>query len=190
MSGFRNKLWDALGLSDGDSYPDYEPYEEQAPPTRPVRQMPPFGGQNQNFGSQAPYPGTDPETVSNVRALPIVPADGGVGPVQVRPIPSATGSVRPIPAPAAPKVHLVTPVSFHDAQEIGERFRSNQPVIINLGGVDRDLKRRLVDFAAGLIFGLNGEMQRVAESVFMLTPKNVEVSADERRKLQERGLLN
>ena len=179
MSGFRNKLWDALGLSDGDSYPDYEPYEEQPQVARPVRQVSTFGGS-----------GIDAEPMSNVRALPIVPADGGVGPVQVRPMPVATGSVRPIPAPAAPKVHLVTPTSFHDAQEIGERFRSNQPVIINLGGVDRDLKRRLVDFAAGLIFGLNGEMQRVAESVFMLTPKNVEVSADERRKLQERGLLN
>lgn len=182
MAGFRNKLWDALGLSDGDSYPDYEPYEEQAAPPRQTRQVSPY----------APPSMGDPEAVSNVRALPMVPADGGVGAVHARPAPSAppsSGSVRPIPAPAAPKVHLVNPTSFHDAQEIGEKFRSGLPVIINLGGVDRDLKRRLVDFAAGLIFGLNGEMQRVAESVFMLTPKNVEVSADERRKLQERGLI-
>jgi cell division inhibitor SepF len=182
MAGFRNKLFDALGLSDGESYPDYEPYEDQAPPQRQARPANPY----------APPGMGGEEAVSNVRTLPIVPADGGVGPVQPRPSmspPPSSGSVRPIPAPATPKVHLVHPTSFHDAQEIGERFRSGQPVIMNLGGVDRDLKRRLVDFSAGMIFGLSGEMQRVAESVFMLTPKNVEVSADERRKLQERGLI-
>ncbi len=179
MAGFR-KFWDALGLSDGDAYPDYEPYEDQSPvATRPTRPMPGY----------SPPAQVESEAVSNVRALPILPADGGVGAIQTRPAPPASGSVRPIPAPAAAKVQVVAPTSFHDAQEIGESFRSGQPVIINLGGVDRDLKRRLVDFAAGLIFGLQGEMQRVAESVFMLTPKNVEVSADERRKLQERGLL-
>jgi cell division inhibitor SepF len=178
MAGFR-KFWDALGLSDGDAYPDYEPYEEQAPvAVRPQRAVPGY-----------PQPPMESEVVSNVRALPILPADGGVGAIQTRPAPPSSGSVRAIPAPAAAKVTVVSPTSFHDAQEIGESFRSGQPVIINLGGVDRDLKRRLVDFAAGLIFGLQGEMQRVAESVFMLTPKNVEVSADERRKLQERGLL-
>ena len=182
MAGFR-KIWDALGLTDNEGYMDYEPYEEQAPARPTTRQVPAYS------------PPMD-ESVSNVRALPIVPADGGVGTVAVQPrpstsqgAPSVSASVRPIPSPASPKVHLVAPTSFQDAQEIGERFRGGQPVIINLGGVDRDLKRRLVDFAAGLIYGLNGEMQRVGESVFMLTPKNVEVSADERRKLQERGLL-
>jgi cell division inhibitor SepF len=180
MAGFR-KFWDALGLSDGDAYPDYEPYEEQAPVApRPQKAFP---------GYTPPQMETEPVSVSNVRPLPILPAEGGVGAIQTRPAPLQTGSVRPIPAPATPKVTVVAPSSFHDAQEIGESFRNGQPVIINLGGVDRDLKRRLVDFAAGLIFGLQGEMQRVAESVFMLTPKNVEVSADERRKLQERGLL-
>jgi cell division inhibitor SepF len=178
MAGLR-KFWDALGLSDGDAYPDYEPYEDQAPVTR---------AQQRPVTAYAP-PSLESEAISNVRPLPILPADGGVGAIQTRPAPTSSGSVRPIPAPAAPKVQVVSPTSFHDAQEIGESFRSGQPVIINLGGVDRDLKRRLVDFAAGLIFGLEGEMQRVAESVFMLTPKNVEVSADERRKLQERGLL-
>ncbi len=179
MAGFR-KFWDALGLSDGDAYPDYEPYEEQSSaPARSTRPVPGY----------SPPPAPESDSVSNVRALPIVAADAGVGAIQTRPAPPSSGSVRPIPAPAAAKVQVVSPTSFHDAQEIGESFRAGQPVIINLGGVDRDLKRRLVDFAAGLIFGLQGEMQRVAESVFMLTPKNVEVSADERRKLQERGLL-
>jgi cell division inhibitor SepF len=178
MAGFR-KIWDALGLTDNEGY-DYDSYDEQVP-ARPERQA----------RSYAP----SDDVVTNIRALPIVPADGGIGAVAIQPrpatqgAPSVSASVRPIPSPAAPKVHLVVPTSFHEAQEIGERFRGGQPVIINLGGVDRDLKRRLVDFAAGLIYGLNGEMQRVGESVFMLTPKNVEVSADERRKLQERGLL-
>jgi cell division inhibitor SepF len=80
------------------------------------------------------------------------------------------------------------PVGFNDAQEIGDKLKANQPVIVNLQGIDRDLSRRLIDFSSGLTYGLGGAMERVAEQVFLLTPSNVEVSAEEKRRLQERGL--
>jgi len=96
--------------------------------------------------------------------------------------------VRPFSQPQAAKVHVIVPVGFNDAQEIGDKLKANQPVIFNLQGVDRDLSRRLIDFSSGLTYGLGGQMERVAEQVFLLTPSNVEVSPEEKRRLQERGL--
>ena len=85
------------------------------------------------------------------------------------------------------KVHLVVPRSFNDAQQIADRFKQGIPVIVNLQGVDADLSKRLIDFASGLTYALDGGMQRVADKVFLLTPRNVEVSAEERARLLERG---
>ena len=85
------------------------------------------------------------------------------------------------------KVHLVVPRSFNDAQQIADRFKQGIPVIVNLQGVDADLSKRLIDFASGLTYALDGGMQRVADKVFLLTPANVEVSAEERARLLERG---
>jgi cell division inhibitor SepF len=98
--------------------------------------------------------------------------------------------VRPIPSAVPGKVHLVEPAGFNDAEEIGEKFKADIPVIVNLQGMDNDVSKRLIDFAAGLTFGLDGRIQRVADKVFLLTPRNVEVSAEERRRLQERGFFN
>ncbi|HLM63967.1 MAG TPA: cell division protein SepF [Acidimicrobiales bacterium] len=95
--------------------------------------------------------------------------------------------VRTLVPPAASKPHVVGPSSFDDAQEIADRFKGGAPVILNLQGVTRDLSRRLIDFASGLCYGLDGQMERVANQVYLLTPTDVEVSADERRRLQARG---
>ena len=110
---------------------------------------------------------------------------GGSGAVTVQPRPSV---VRPFTQPQAAKVHVTVPVGFNDAQEIGDKLKANQPVIVNLQGIDRDLSRRLIDFSSGLTYGLGGAMERVADQVFLLTPSNVEVSPEEKRRLQERGL--
>ncbi|MDQ4070941.1 MAG: cell division protein SepF [Actinomycetota bacterium] len=102
--------------------------------------------------------------------------------------PQRQSVVRPFTQPQAAKVHVVVPAGFNDAQEIGDKLKDNQPVIVNLQGIDRDLSRRLIDFSSGLTYGLGGSMERVAEQVFLLTPSNVEVSPEEKRRLQERGL--
>jgi cell division inhibitor SepF len=89
--------------------------------------------------------------------------------------------------PYAVRVHLVLPRSFNDAQQIADRFKQSIPVILNLQNADAELSKRLIDFASGLTYALNGGMQRVADKVFLLTPRNVEVSAEQRAQLLERG---
>jgi cell division inhibitor SepF len=112
------------------------------------------------------------------------------------PAPARTSSSRPrrpelAPVPAQPsaavRVHLVVPRSFNDAQTIADRFKDYTPVILNLQGVDSELSKRLIDFASGLSYALDGGMQRIADKVFLLTPANVEVSAEQRAQLLERG---
>ena len=88
------------------------------------------------------------------------------------------------------EVYIIEPHSFSDSQIMGTKFKVNIPVIINLQGVDQDLAKRVIDFASGLTYGLEGGIQRVADRVFLLTPYNVEVSAEERIRLQEKGLFN
>ena len=107
----------------------------------------------------------------------------------IRPSRSRRPELAPVPASANPsvKVHLVVPRSFNDAQTIADRFKSYTPVILNLQGVDSDLSKRLIDFASGLTYALDGGMQRIADKVFLLTPANVEVSAEQRAQLLERG---
>ena len=90
----------------------------------------------------------------------------------------------------ADRLHLVSPSGFVDAKEIGDHLKRNVPVIMNLVDVDRDLRRRLVDFASGLAYASSGNMERVAENVFLITPSNIEVSAEERRRMRERGLFS
>jgi len=88
------------------------------------------------------------------------------------------------------RVHLVIPKSFNDAQQVADKFKDSVPVILNLQGVDTDLSKRLIDFASGLTYALDGGMQRIADKVFMLTPRNVEISAEERARLIEKGFFN
>ncbi len=88
------------------------------------------------------------------------------------------------------RVHLVIPKSFNDAQDVADKFKEAIPVILNLQGADTDLSKRLIDFSSGLTYALDGGMQRIADKVFLLTPNNVEVSAEERARLIEKGFFN
>ena len=95
--------------------------------------------------------------------------------------------LRSVSAPAPAKVHLVAPRAFNDAKQIADRFKAQIPVIINLQNADTELSKRLIDFASGLTYALDGSMQRVADKVFLLTPRDVELSAEERARAIERG---
>jgi len=175
-----------LGLVDDDEYDEYEPYDEPAPaaaaptrrsmrPDRPPERMEPAFEPEPAMGSSAMG-----GSIGGVRTLP---REESSITIQQRP-----SVVRPITPEKSPRVHVVAPGGFNDAQEIGDKLKANQPVIVNLQGVERDLSRRLIDFASGVTYGLAGQMERVADQVFLLTPTNVEVSAEEKRRLQERGL--
>jgi cell division inhibitor SepF len=109
-----------------------------------------------------------------------------------------TTSLRPVSSPRAAngrsggdvRVHFVAPRSFNDVQDVADKFKDSIPVILNLQGTDTDLSKRLIDFSSGLTYALDGGMQRVADKVFLLTPRNVEVSAEERARLAEKGFFN
>jgi cell division inhibitor SepF len=88
------------------------------------------------------------------------------------------------------RVHLVIPKSFNDAQDVADKFKDQIPVIINLQGSETDLSKRVIDFACGLTYALDGGIQGIAEKVFLLTPRNVELSSEERARLVEKGFFN
>lgn len=92
-------------------------------------------------------------------------------------------------AAALARITTLQPRSYNEARTIGERYRDGVPVIMNLTELDDAAAKRLVDFAAGLAFALRGSIDKVTSRVFLLTPADVEVSADDARRLAERGLL-
>jgi cell division inhibitor SepF len=88
------------------------------------------------------------------------------------------------------QVHLVLPRSFNDAQQVADRYKNGVPVILNLQSADAELSKRLIDFASGLTYALEGGMQRIADKVFLLTPRDIELSAEDRARMLERGFFN
>ncbi len=171
MPGTGKKVLMWLGLADAEEYDEYEPYEEMPVPQVAARR----GGEVLEAA---------PQTSPAVRTLPRDGQDGG--PINLRPAPT---QLRPLPGPApTAKVHVASPSEFADAQEIADRFRTGQPVIVNLGNAYRELAHRMIDFCSGVAYALGGTMDKVADKVFLMTPSNVEVSAEEKRRLQERGL--
>lgn len=124
---------------------------------------------------------TRPEP-SNVRRLPPARLDDGGG--------GGGSTATKVRAVTGNKVHLTEPTTFNDVEEVGENFRNGVPVIMNLAGAGESVAKRLLDFASGLIFGLDGRIERVGDRVFLLTPAGVEVSTEERRRLSERGFFN
>jgi cell division inhibitor SepF len=168
-----------LGLVD-DDYEDYEGYDEPHHQPGPAQRPAPraYAPEQVDLAGQA---------VPGVRTLPREFRDEQTGGNPITPRPSAV--VRPMIQPMQnAKVHVTVPAKFSDAQEIGDRFKDGQPVIVNLQAADRELARRMIDFCSGVTYALGGAMEKVADQVFLLTPTNVEVSAEEKRRLQERGL--
>ncbi|MGH9185315.1 MAG: cell division protein SepF [Acidimicrobiales bacterium] len=171
-----------LGLGPDDEYEDYDVDDAgRVPVDRPPRYAP-----------QASMP--EPQEVK---------VHGTVRPLQPQPVEQVSGIgsmtpagrqrtavVRPIPVSPSAKPHVMSPISFNEAQEIADKYKGSAPVIVNLQAADRDLSRRLIDFASGLCYGLGGSMERVAHQVYLLTPSNVEVSDEDRRRLQESGLYD
>jgi cell division inhibitor SepF len=175
MSAWK-KAMSYLGLGPEDAYDDYDaPYE----PERPV--------------GRAPRPqAADPMDSGAVRTIPVRTASGR--PEREREVlrqpspdydpvaPRRQGSaVRAVPSTAVARPQTVRPSSFNQAQEIADRYKEGQPVIMNLEGLDRDILRRLIDFASGLCYGLGGRMEKVGSGVYLLTPVEADGPSDDRR---------
>ncbi len=176
-----------LGLGPDEEYEQYDDFapagdaeigEESRPVVRAVAPSPMV---RPSSGTVRPIPAaTAPST--SVRAVPATePSTPTPRPAVAAPPADGASAIRIVEA-APTKPHAVTPTSFNEAQGIGDRFKLGQPVIVNLQGVERDLRRRLVDFASGLCYALGGKMDRVADQVYLLTPADVEVSSDDTRR--------
>lgn len=171
MPGAWRKTLVYLGLAEDEDYDDYayDDFDGDEPERdrrgAPVRRLP--ERERSNEREPEPSPSRRERKGAVVRAMPSGAAGG------------------------APRVHLVTPSAFNDAQEVGDKFRDGFSVLMNLQSANPELSRRLVDFASGLAYGLAGSMQPVADKVFLISPAGVEVSAEERRRLvEERGFFN
>jgi cell division inhibitor SepF len=122
------------------------------------------------------------------------PADE-VEPVQARvdyAVYSSDHRVEPVQAQQVELARITTlhPRTYNEARTIGEHFREGTPVIMNLTEMVDSDARRLVDFAAGLIFGLRGSIDKVTNKVFLLSPANIEVTAEDKARIAERGFFN
>ncbi len=172
-----------LGLGPDEAYDD-EAFEPERPP--PARtQRPAYGAASQEEG------------VGTVRTIPR-PAQTGAPrapevdqpAVTIRSRQPGSSSVRTVAPSGQAKPQTVRPRRFDQAQEVADRFKEGQPVIVNLQDVDRELSRRLIDFSSGLCYGLGGKMDKVANGVYLLTPADVSVSAEDRQAMVERSLLD
>lgn len=195
MASMWKKAMTYLGLGDDDDYADYdlepEPEPRRAPPERrPVREpaRPPVGAPRERPREMRDEPSDvvvrGGGKVRPMAADPRAP-QSGVGAVTPRSGAVGTsrgGVVRPLPIPVTAKPHVVAPASFNSAQEVADTFKGNAPVIMNLQDVDKELSRRLIDFASGLCYGLGGSMERVANSVYLLTPSDVQVSPEDKQR--------
>lgn len=186
-----------LGLGPDEEYEEYDPSYDDGGAPQPQPAATAARAARSNVSTSSPgQPGQpghadEPSGIGAVRPLGAQRVDtqrekrvdSPSQPV-LRPRPQV---VRPITVTPNAKPQVVVPTSFNQAQEVADKFRGNQPVIVNMQSADRDLARRLIDFASGLCYGLGGQMEKVANQVYLLTPTNVEVSAEERRRLQERN---
>jgi cell division inhibitor SepF len=174
MAGTMHKMAVYLGLVEDDpryddGYDSYEEYEDEyGEPAEPAEQAEPE--------ADRPVPRARSEFVMDP-APPAAPR-------------ASTHVPGPTHATDLARITTLHPRTYNEARTIGEHFREGTPVIMNLTEmVDSDAKR-LVDFAAGLIFGLHGSIDRVTNRVFLLCPANVEVTAEDKARIAERGFFN
>lgn len=167
-------VWDSikarLGL--GDEYDDDDYYEDDDEGADGYEPAPAY---------RSPYEGGD-TTVKRLNREPDLDRARDAGRSMVSPGPG-------MQAVPQVKMQIVEPRTYGEAQAIADKFKLGIPVIMNLTMTDPDLARRLIDFASGLTYGLNGGLQKVSEKVFMLTPANVDVT-EQRRVLREKGLFD
>lgn len=196
MAGVLQKAMVWLGLAPDDEYDDY-PYDGGARPVvggqRPVTEPRPGAGgpATRPARPQRPLPEDDDPYATRptprpgvVRQLP-----GQQGALQNDPRTARaeeTPTVRPM-RPTSARPSVLEPTSFDDAKEIADRFKADQPVVMDLRDVDKELSRRLIDFASGICYALGGHMERVRPGGYLLTPARVEVSDDDKARLRSSG---
>lgn len=201
MAGAMRKMAVYLGLVEDDRYdnPGYDPDDEFEPEPEPERER----RRQQPVSHQTPV-SDEPVRVAQPPAPrePLsMPVENG-RPARIAPVASITPDRSNLEKNAPvimPKVvserepYRITtlhPRTYNEARTIGEHFREGTPVIMNLTEMDDTDAKRLVDFAAGLVFGLHGSIERVTQKVFLLSPANVDVTAEDKARIAEGGFFN
>ena len=113
-------------------------------------------------------------------AVPDYSAESGESYTGLEPLSQNSPTVRLMPQAQNPKVQVLTPRTFQEVKEIGENLSRDKPIIINLQETQQDISRRIVDFASGVCFALGGQMERVADLVYLLVPPDVEINPEDR----------
>ncbi|MEI6198530.1 MAG: cell division protein SepF [Actinomycetota bacterium] len=169
MSFFRRAM-DYLGLSGEEAYDDYDMSMEYERPQRVGRPAPEQGGRRSGFdpeySSETQRPAARPMRVDDTGAARR-PDDSGL---QVRPVGTARTSPTVRTIPSSGETVTVRPRNFNQAQEIADHFKEGVPVIVNLEGADREMARRIIDFASGMCYALSGTMEKVGSGVYLLKP--------------------
>jgi cell division inhibitor SepF len=180
MSGTMRKLGLYLGLVEDDEDARDRRYDDDAYDDDDLVEPAPVS--SRRWTAEEPAPTT---------ALRRAPEP--VGAVRTRGSVALDTQLRPAPAPVKDDGYRITtlhPRTYNEARQIGEHFRNGTPVIMNLTEMDDVDAKRLVDFAAGLIFGLRGSIERVTNKVFLLSPEHVEVTAEDKARIAENGFFN
>lgn len=177
-----NKLWVFLGLKDDGEYDDYVGYD--------AVDAQPDGGDVVMAQPVAAAPAREPQVAREPARRAEAPAVRTIPKTEHPTVVAQRPAVIRTVVNASSRVHIVEPHGFNDAQEVGDRMKNNQPVLLNLQGIDRDLQRRLIDFSSGLCYALGGQMSRVADHVFLLTMNGTEISDDETDRLRGLGLYD
>ncbi|MEU2493583.1 cell division protein SepF [Streptomyces sp. NPDC007883] len=217
MAGAMRKMAVYLGLVEDDGYDgrgfdpddDFEPEMEPEPERDRRRHQPPHQVEREEPVRvvQPPAPRESaPRSAHGAAPLsaPLaasLPAESG-RPARIAPVASITPE-RPSLEKNAPvimpkvvserepyRITTLHPRTYNEARTIGEHFREGTPVIMNLTEMDDTDAKRLVDFAAGLVFGLHGSIERVTQKVFLLSPANVDVTAEDKARIAEGGFFN
>ncbi len=176
MTSFGRWIMTYLGIGEHEYEEDEEEvvYEDAPPNSYHARAIP--SGSNRRVGAEAAYAETGAvRTLTREREETEVPHQ------------PRTAVLRPVSPEKPAEAVVVAPSRFADAQRIGDRFKSSQPVVVNLKMADRDLTRRMIDFCSGAAYSLEGRMRKVADDVFLLEPRDVEVSSEQLRQLLEHG---
>ncbi|HEX6379641.1 MAG TPA: cell division protein SepF [Acidimicrobiia bacterium] len=179
---FWKKTMDYLGLGPDDAYDDYDDQAEPEQPARPSRAAGDNGPRTGRSSGNRNWP-TEPDETT-IRAMPARPSfpsrdfesparrgsqGGEESATHARPQ-ARPAAARPVPAPTNTEPATVRPRRFDQAQELADKFKDGQSVILNLESTERDVARRLIDFASGVCYSLDGSMEKVATGVYLLKP--------------------
>lgn len=214
MAGAMRRMGIYLGLVEDDDTRGYGRYDARQPDHPDDRRYGRSAADEQYAGRYGDYddhygdhyeddlgvepvrePVREPEPVSARRVVPnrplgLAPTAGAAGLAVREPVIAVAPEPEPAPRPQPYRITTLHPRTYNEARTIGERFRDGMPVIMNLTEMDDADAKRLVDFAAGLSFGLRGSIERVTAKVFLLSPQNVDVTAEDKARIREGGFFN